>query len=151
MLVEKGQNIERVLNKGDLTMKGIYFACAAIMQNMSRRKNPEHLISEGTSAPMIVDAPFSNLDQNNLTSATKMIIESCEQSVILVNYKDYKNFIEVVKKSKKLGKHYFIQRSVKEKKAGSEVDLNMTIEGKTVVSHLLGQDFTTSSIYEVKI
>jgi len=151
LLVEKGQNIERVLNKGDLTMKGIYFACAAIMQNMSRRKNPEHLISEGTSAPMIVDAPFSNLDQNNLTSATKMIIDSCEQSVILVNYKDYKNFIEVVKKSKKLGKHYFIQRSVKEKKAGSEVDLNMTIEGKTVVSHLLGQDFTTSSIYEVKI
>ena len=38
LLVEKGQNIERVLNKGDLTMKGIYFACAAIMQNMNRKK-----------------------------------------------------------------------------------------------------------------
>tara|TARA_Y100001980_G_C14555238_1_gene343338 strand:- start:894 stop:2957 length:2064 start_codon:yes stop_codon:yes gene_type:complete len=151
LLVERNQKNERVLNKGDLTMKAIYFACAAIMQNQNREQDAGRFITKGTIAPMVVDAPFSNLDQNNLRSATKMITDCCRQSLILVNYKDYQNFIEEVKKSGKLGKHYYIQRSVKEELTGTDVNLEMDIEGKKIASHLMGQKLTTSKIYEVEI
>ena len=151
LLVEKGSKVERVLNKGDLTMKGIYFACAAIMQNTNRKKDSERLISEGTNAPMVVDAPFSNLDQNNLNNAAKMIIDCSEQSIILVNYKDYSNFIDVVKKSGKLGSHFYLQRSVKEKETGTDVNLKMNIDGKEIDSHIMGQNLTTTHIHEVKV
>ena len=152
LLVQPGSTQERPgMNTGDIAMKSIYFACASILQVRTIAEDDENL-TEGTVAPLVCDAPFSNLDPSNLPNASKMLINSGEQVIVLVNYKDYiSGFKKVLNDSGRMGKCYCIQNKIKTKEIGSDVILDMDIEGQTFKSTITGQKVETSFVTEVKI
>ena len=152
LMVKKGSSQERPgMNTGDQAMKSIYFACASILQVRSIAENNENL-TEGTVAPLVCDAPFSNLDPSNLPNATKILINSGEQVIVLVNYKDYTSgFKKILDESGRLGKCYCIQNKIKSKEIGADVILDMEIEGKNFKSTLIDEKIETSLVTEVNI
>ena len=150
MLLKEGENLQGPLNSGELTMKSIYFACAAIKHNRDRLSENDEWLSKGVNAPFIADAPFSVLGVINLTSAAEMIIEGPEQSVIFINAKDFNaGFEAALNKSGKLGKLYYMQGK-RRGEAGSEVaNKEITIGNMTVPAFLYNQDEETAVIEKI--
>ena len=65
-------------------------AFTAFLIEISKKMYDENTDKPGAIAPLVLDAPFSSLDDDVAPRVGKILREASEQLVILVNNKDYK-------------------------------------------------------------
>ena len=86
------------------------------------------------------------MDRSNLTSSAKVILDYGEQLIVFVNAQQYDvAFQEALKKNKKLGKRWLIQRNITGK-PGSEISTKIKIDNKsyeTILKSNKGYDFSS--------
>ena len=98
----------------------------------------------GIVAPLILDAPFSKLDNDYATSISKIIPEFGSQVVLILSGKDAsKEVIDTL--NNKIGKEYLLLRYNKEK--GD--DKHIRIRDKKYVNIFFGKDIESSFIQDI--
>lgn len=144
--------VEATLSKGGAAVKrNLFFACSLIMQSKKRlNDNTEYLI-QGKSAPMVVDAPFSNLDNTNTKMLTKLLIDTSDQLIIFVSSTAYNGAIDEVlqdrKNKSKLGRLYYLKRFWRgPNKGGPDKEMPITINNKVIKTGIYDQALETSQI-----
>jgi len=148
--------VEATLSKGGAAVKrNLFFACSLIMQSKKRLNDSTEYLIQGKSAPMVVDAPFSNLDKTNTKMLTKLLIDTSDQLIIFVSSTAYNGAIDEVLKEKKnkskLGRLYYLKRFWRgPNQGGPDKEMPITINDKVIKTGIYDQVLETSQIELVK-
>ena len=153
---EELEKLQIPLSAGGAAVKrNIFFACSLINQSKRRKNDKEDLIIPGTTAPMIVDAPFSNLDAYNTEMVGNLLFETADQIVIFMSNSAWNGIKEILKKKfkNKVNSVHYISRSYKKSSTpnGNTDPLKIQINDKTnVVSNVYNMETETSNIHKVE-
>jgi len=111
ILKEDGDTL--ILSDGEQLLKqSLFFASALIKHSRRREKAQSKRFIPGTIAPIVADAPFGFLDAENNGIAAKLLLESTDQLIIMLNSKSFSNEVEELFATKKeaLGKIYIMHK-----------------------------------------
>ena len=125
-------------------------ACQRMLSAFGGMLN-ENTDKPGAIAPLVLDAPFSSLDDDVAPRVGKILRESSEQLVILVNNKDYKAMEGELETA--VGKRYYFFRSedVEATDENIEIDRGIVVDGKTYSAIEYGQEKQKTAIKEIKV
>lgn len=101
------------LSDGEKLLKQSLFFATALIKHSNRRVHAKSTKSiPGTVAPIVADAPFGFLDGENNEIAAKLLLDSSDQLIIMLNSKSFEGDVERVIKSekKKLGKVFLMEK-----------------------------------------
>lgn len=134
--------------------RNLFFMTSLIKQSKLRAQADGEILIPGTIAPLVVDAPFSDLDEFNIKIAAEVLIESSDQLIVMVSSSAFNGgFLQTLESNKKykskLGKTYILQRKFQGPKKDKS-DLKVSAFGKEFKTAIYGSDFETSEIIEVK-
>jgi len=140
------QTEEDQASTGKEGFKSVFFGAALIKIAEERKDEKDPIIDPGCSGTWVCDAPFAGMDRSNLTSSAKVILDYGEQLIVFVNAQQYDvAFQEALKKNKKLGKRWLIQRNITGK-PGSEISTQIKIDNisyETILKSKKGYDFSS--------
>tara|TARA_B100001939_G_scaffold316551_1_gene302553 strand:- start:791 stop:2839 length:2049 start_codon:yes stop_codon:yes gene_type:complete len=144
-----------VLSTGAKKLKrNLFFMTSLIKQSKLRAQADGEILIPGTIAPLVVDAPFSDLDEFNIKIAAEVLIESSDQLIVMVSSSAFNGgFLQTLnsneKYKSKLGKTYILQRKFQGPKKDKS-DLKVSAFGKVYKTAIYGSDHETSEIIEIK-
>ena len=76
-----------------------------IKQSKLRANAGGKILIPGTVAPLVVDAPFSDLDEFNIKIAAEVLIESSDQLIVMISSSAFNGgFLETLKTKKRVMK-----------------------------------------------
>jgi DNA sulfur modification protein DndD len=145
------------LSKGGLKLKkNLFFVSSLIQHSKKRADGSGELRIPGVIAPMVVDAPFSDLDSNNVLIAARVLLESSDQLIVMISSASFNGgFLNALsennnKYKKRLGKAYCVKRHF----SGTQDDkdnLQIKAFNQTVDTALYDAKFDTSEIEELAL
>ena len=134
-------------SKGERKFLDVAFVCSLIKLATIRSNVDDGILVPGTVAPMIIDAPFSNLDETNVSIVSQMLLEVSEQLVLFLsssNWADSKHVLE-----SHVGRQYYILKHVPGARAGRPTD-PLVVDGKTYECTVYGDDeYPESEVMEI--
>lgn len=131
-IIKSDGRVLKLSTGGKILKKNLFFVTSLIKHSRKRRSAEAKLQIPGTVAPLIVDAPFSALDPFNVSIAARVLLESSEQLIVMINSGSFNGgFLDVLKENKNkhlkgLGKVYVLKRNLRgsgEGKDKKEVDI----------------------------
>ena len=113
----------------------------------------------GSIAPMVVDAPFSNLDTTNTVNLSKLLVSSADQLIIMISSSAYNNgFAETMKSpehKKQLKTIHYLKRDYSGSNEGATAEEKRKKETPIIIDDTVYQtSFYTKPIessYVVKV
>ena len=102
-----------ILSDGEQLLKQqLFFASALIQHSRRRRAAQSERFIPGTIAPIVADAPFGFLDPDNNGIAAKLLFDSTDQLIIMLNSKSFSNEVEelFLKEKNSIGKIYVMHK-----------------------------------------
>ena len=145
------------LSKGGLKLKkNLFFVSSLIQHSKKRADGSGELRIPGVIAPMVVDAPFSDLDSNNVLIAARVLLESSDQLIVMISSASFNGgFLNALsennnKYKKRLGKAYCVKRYF----SGTQDDkdsLQIKAFNQTVDTALYDAKVDTSEIEELAL
>ena len=105
----------------------------------------------GAIAPLVLDAPFSSLDDAVAPRVADILTKSTQQLIILVNSKDYNAMKGKLEGA--VGKRYYFFRSevVEPTDENLEIDRSINVNGKEYPVIEYGQEVQKTSIKEIVV
>tara|TARA_A200000113_G_scaffold30381_1_gene25318 strand:- start:820 stop:2865 length:2046 start_codon:yes stop_codon:yes gene_type:complete len=116
-IIKSDGKVLKLSTGGKILKKNLFFVTSLIKHSKMRRSAKSKLQIPGTVAPLIVDAPFSTLDPFNISIAARVLLESSEQLVVMINSGSFNGgFLDVLKENNKkhlkgLEKVYVLKRN----------------------------------------
>ena len=119
------------LSTGAKKLKKNLFFITSLIKHSKMRSNASGTIQiPGTIAPLVVDAPFSDLDEFNIQIAARVLLESSDQLIVMISSSSFNGgFLNVLNEEKKfknrLGKVFILKKRFKGSKSGkSALEVN---------------------------
>ena len=144
-----------ILSAGAKILKKCLFFVTSLIKFSKLRKNASGKLQiPGTVAPIIVDAPFSNLDPFNVAIAARVLLESSEQLIVMINSGSFNGgFLQVLEEDnkkflKQLGKVYVLKRNFVGPGTGKN-PLKVDIFGKKLKTAIYDSQNETSEIEDL--
>ncbi len=130
--LSEGEKIEPQPSTGKAAMKSIFFGSTMVRIASLSRSEENKLLDSGCIAPWVCDAPFASLDEANISSMAKVILDHEGQLIVFANAFQYRvGFRSELDASGKLGKQYIIKRNIVGKPP-KEVSTKVKINNKDV-------------------
>ena len=107
----------------------------------------------GTIAPLVVDAPFSDLDEFNIKIAARVLLESSDQLIVMISSSSFNGgFLDVLNEDKgfidRLGRAYVLKKHFKGPKGGKP-SLEINAFKTKVATAIYDSKNETSEIEEI--
>ena len=154
-VILKSDGITKVkLSMGGKKLKKNLFFITSLIKHSKMRSNASGSMQiPGTIAPLVVDAPFSDLDQFNISIAARVLLESSDQLVVMISSASFNGgFLEVLKEDKsyekRLGKTYVLKKHFKGPK-GAKPSLDVNAFNNTISTAVYDSKHETSEIEEI--
>ena len=161
----KGETYEPVIVKSDgktpVTLstgakklkRNLFFMTSLIKQSKLRANAGGKILIPGTVAPLVVVAPFSDLDEFNIKIAAEVLIESSDQLIVMISSSAFNGgFLETLQTKKsyeaKRGKTYILKRRFQGPQ-NNKSDLKVSAFGKEYKTAIYDSDHETSEIIEI--
>ena len=160
------QNIDEddiaILSTGGAAVKrNLFFATSLMNLSKERSQDSEEFHIPGSVAPMVVDAPFANLDSTNIENLSHLIVNNSDQLIIMISSSAYNGgFAKTMKKSEnknKLKSFHYLTRQYIGKNKGSNaeerkrLETPIVINNKVIKTSFYENSSETSHIVKVKI
>jgi len=154
-VIDEATGLERPkLNSGEVELiKTCLIACVigqASKKSLSRYKS----IARATSAPLVIDAPFTKMDVEYIKGSLGMLIDKTEQLILLSLPTDYMKYEDQALTT--IGKKYVLIKADKGPKGNKEIAQHK-IFGETIdfvsydnVDELDEESVTQSKVLEIK-
>jgi len=150
------RKLKQPLSGGGAAVKrNIFFACSLINQSKSRMSDKDEFIIQGTTAPMVVDAPFSNLDSYNTEMIANLLFETADQLIIFMSNSAWIGAVKDLSEDEfrdKINSLHYLTRSFKGKAEGRSslpIDISKKLKNIDTVSY--NAEIETSQIHKVEI
>jgi DNA sulfur modification protein DndD len=103
--------------------KNLFFITSLIKHSRMRANSSGTIQIPGTIAPLVVDAPFSDLDEFNIKIAARVLLESSDQLIVMISSSSFNGgFLDVLNEDKgfidRLGRAYVLKKHFKGPKGG---------------------------------
>lgn len=142
---ENGDNA--ALSKGEKQLLGLAFTGAIADYARDREGEEVDILLSGTDAPLVVDAPFGELDDRYRKAVTNFLPEMAPQVVLLLS--SSQGTEEVLSELEgKIGSQYILSRFEKAASNGREVE-TLEVNGRVFNLTQYDQEFTGTQIQEV--
>jgi len=151
-----------ILSTGGAAVKrNLFFATALTSLSRERENDDTKYHIPGSIAPIVVDAPFSNLDSTNTVNLSELLINTADQLIIMISSSAYNNgFKETIDKKEHKGKlkslHYLTRSyhgpnegKTKEEKRKNETPIS--INGDLIKTSIYDCPIETSNINQVDL
>jgi DNA sulfur modification protein DndD len=144
------------LSTGAKKLKKNLFFITSLIKHSKMRSNASGTIQiPGTIAPLVVDAPFSDLDEFNIQIAARVLLESSDQLIVMISSSSFNGgFLNVLNEDKKfknrLGKAYILKKRFKGSKSGKSA-LEVNAFGKKIETAIYESKNETSEIEEIEV
>lgn len=139
---------KRPLSEGQQQLVGLIFLGALVDFCKVRKNAKSELLLPGTTAPLILDAPFSKLDNEYMPDVARVLPEMAEQMVLMLSGSHSTN--QVMKNFEPfVGKQYVITRHNKAEAGPDAKSWEISLNGKTYVRNLFNQQHDSSFIEDV--
>jgi len=146
--VIQSSGVSLPMSGGETQLLSLCFTAALIEFSKKRQKNKNEYLLNGTTAPLILDAPFSNLDDDYLRGVARVIPEMADQVVFLATQKqidsDLRNDL-----LPKIDRQYVLVNYT-QKTAPKNVTKTMNFNNKDYQILIDNQPFDKTGIEEVK-
>lgn len=134
--------------------KNLFFITSLIKHSKMRSKASGSIQIPGTIAPLVVDAPFSDLDEFNIQIAARVLLESSDQLIVMISSSSFNGgFFDVLNNDKsfknRLGKAYVLKKHFKGPKSGKP-SLEVKAFNNKIATAIYESKHETSEIEEVK-
>jgi DNA sulfur modification protein DndD len=135
--------------------KNLFFITSLIKHSKMRSKASGSIQIPGTIAPLVVDAPFSDLDEFNIQIAARVLLESSDQLIVMISSSSFNGgFLNVLNDDKKfknrLGKAYILKKYFKGSKSGKSA-LEVDAFGSKIETAIYESNNETSGIEEIEL
>ena len=100
-----------ILSTGGAAVKrNLFFATSLMNLSKERSENSDDFYIPGSVAPMMVDAPFANLDATNIENLSQLLVNNSDQLIIMISSSAYNGgFKDTMKKEEnKINLNHFI-------------------------------------------
>ena len=97
------------LNDGDKELIKTCLVACVVGQASKKSQAKNKYLAQATSAPIIIDAPFTKMDVDYISGCVSVLLEKTEQLILLSLPADYKKYEDEV--FSKLGKKYAVVRA----------------------------------------
>jgi hypothetical protein len=144
------------LSTGAKKLKKNLFFITSLIKHSKMRSNASGTIQiPGTIAPLVVDAPFSDLDEFNIQIAARVLLESSDQLIVMISSSSFNGgFLNVLNEEKKfknrLGKVFILKKHFKGSKSGKSA-LEVNAFGKKIETAIYESKNETSEIEEIEV
>jgi DNA sulfur modification protein DndD len=146
-LITKSSGQHLPMSGGETQMLSLCFTAALVEFSKKRQKNINDYLLSGTTAPLILDAPFSNLDRDYLAGVAKIIPEMADQVIFLATEKQIDSNLRNELKDK-IGKQYVLINYTTT--SAPHATKSMTVDNKEIQILIENQPFDKTEIHEVK-
>ena len=156
------QHDESILSTGGTAVKrNLFFATALTTLSREREGDSSQYNIPGSIAPIVVDAPFSNLDSTNTVNLSNLLINTADQLIIMISSSAYNGgFKETIERKEHKGRlksfHYLMRQykgpndgKTAEEKRNNETPIS--INGKLIKTSNYGNSIETSLIVPVDL
>lgn len=135
--------------------KNLFFITSLIKHSKMRSNASGTMQIPGTIAPLVVDAPFSDLDEFNIQIAARVLLESSDQLIVMISSSSFNGgFLNVLNEDKKfknrLGKAYILKKRFKGSRSGKSA-LEVNAFGKKIETAIYESKNETSEIEEIEV
>lgn len=144
------------LSTGAKKLKKNLFFITSLIKHSKMRSNASGTIQiPGTIAPLVVDAPFSDLDEFNIQIAARVLLESSDQLIVMISSSSFNGgFLNVLNENKdfknRLGKAFILKKHFKGSKSGKSA-LEVNAFGKKIETAIYESKNETSEIEEIEV
>jgi len=144
------------LSTGGKKLKRNLFFVTSLIKHSKKRANAHGILQiPGTVAPLIVDAPFTELDVANQRIAGRVMLESTEQLILMVDSETFnKGILEVIDEKpehkERIGKVYCLVRHLYGSQGNKLVE-KMHLFGQEIDSAEYNKKYDETIIKKVKI
>lgn len=154
------ENDIAILSTGGAAVKrNLFFATSLTTLSKERSNDKSKFSIPGSIAPMVVDAPFSNLDTTNTVNLSKLLVSSADQLIIMISSSAYNNgFAETMKSpehKKQLKTIHYLKRDYSGSNEGATAEEKRKKETPIIIDDTVYQtSFYTKPIessYVVKV
>ena len=142
---ENGDNA--ALSKGEKQLLGLAFTGAIADYARDREGEEVDILLSGTDAPLVVDAPFGELDDRYRKAVTNFLPEMAPQVVLLLSSSQGTEEV-LAELEGKIGSQYILSRFEKAASNGREVE-TLEVNGRVFNLTQYDQEFTGTQIQEV--
>lgn len=142
---ENGDNA--ALSKGEKQLLGLAFTGAIADYARDREGEEVDILLSGTDAPLVVDAPFGELDDRYRKAVTNFLPEMAPQVVLLLSSSQGTEEV-LAELEGKIGSQYILSRFEKAASNGREVE-TLDVNGRVFNLTQYDQEFTGTQIQEV--
>lgn len=146
-LITKASGASLPMSGGETQMLSLCFTAALVEFSKKRQKNINNFLLSGTTAPLILDAPFSNLDGDYLTGVAKVLPEMADQIIFLATEKQVDSDLRNELKDK-IGKQYVLVNYTT--KSPPNARKTMEVDNKEIPILIDNQPFDKTEIHEIK-
>lgn len=153
-VIVKNDGTPLKLSTGGKKLKRNLFFVTSLIKHSKKRANADgKLTIPGTVAPLIVDAPFTELDEDNQQIAGRVMLESTDQLILMVDSGSFnKGILEVLHENpeykNRLGEVYCLIRHLQGKQDNKRM-IKMDVFGNEIDSTIYGKKFDETKILRV--
>ena len=139
--VAPGAGAELLLN--------LNFVCELVKHaRRSQLNRNEAIFTPGTIAPLVIDAPFGDLDTTYQRVACELLLESTDQLCLLLSTSHWQPVDDAIRD--RIGSEYYLQKTVPEDQGERPVD-EINIEGRLFLQTVYSKnDVERTDVIEVK-
>tara|TARA_B100000963_G_C22621011_1_gene669966 strand:- start:722 stop:2842 length:2121 start_codon:yes stop_codon:yes gene_type:complete len=151
-----------ILSTGGAAVKrNLFFATSLMNLSKERSEDTDDFHIPGSVAPMVVDAPFANLDSTNIANLSQLLVNNSDQLIIMISSSAYNGgFKDTMKKREnknKLKSFHYLTRQYIGKNKGTNAEEKKKLETPIIINdEVIKTSFyenssETSHIVKVKI
>ena len=147
VIFENGKSLPK--SGGENQLISLVFTAALIKHAKNRAKASGTMLLPGTIAPLFLDAPFGQLDQDYQVQAAKLLPELSDQLVLMLsNSQGNDHVLDALRPH--VGSEFVIIRKSTEMQRPGQPSHEIDINGKTYVRALYGEEQNCSEIVRVE-
>ena len=150
-----------ILSQGGAAVKrNLFFATSLTALSKERKDDKDNYNIPGSIAPLVVDAPFSNLDTTNTSNLSKLLVSNADQLIIMISSSAYNNGFADTMNEKKFKKQlqtsHYLTRQYSGKNEGSnkeerdKQETRILVNGKSIQTSFYENSIETSHIVKIK-
>lgn len=135
------------LSEGEKLLFGLAFTGAIAEFARDRQSEDVDILLSGTDAPLVIDAPFGDLDETYRAAVASFLPKMAPQVILLLSSSHTQgSVIDVI--ADKIDRQYVMRRFEQDEAGDRKID-SVSIDGKVIQLTQYGQEFTGTVVQEV--